>query len=153
MATNSKLIPKQKLDPQVWFPYLKFTLQTIGMTYPNKPTDGTKKKYYNLVQNLPYYFPIKPMGKNFENILNKYPVQPYLDNRMNFCKWIHYITNKINEDLELPTNTFYESLEEYYQQFKPKDLIEQEFLKKKKKYIYAGVGVSILILIYWMYRN
>ena len=72
---------------------------------------------------------------------------------MNFCKWIHYITNKINEDLELPTNTFYESLEEYYQQFKPKELIQQEFLKKKKKYIYAGVGASILILIYWMYRN
>ena len=54
MATNIKT-QKQKLDPQVWYPYFKFTLQTIGMTYPNKPTDGTKKKYFNLVQNLPYY--------------------------------------------------------------------------------------------------
>ena len=108
---------KQKLDPQVWYPYFKFTLQTIGMTYPNKPNDVTKKKYFTLIQNLPFYFPIKPMGKNFAKLLNQYPVQPYLDNRMNFGKWIHYITNKLNEELELPTNTFYESLEEYYQHY------------------------------------
>ena len=86
---------KQKLDPQVWYPYFKFTLQTIGMTYPNNPNDVTKKKYFTLIQNLPFYFPIKPMGKNFSKLLNQYPVQPYLDNRMNFGKWIHYITNKL----------------------------------------------------------
>ena len=150
MATNQH---RQKLDPQVWYPYLKFTLQTIGMTYPNKPNDVTKKKYFTLIQNLPFYFPIHPMGKNFGKLLNQYPVQPYLDNRMNFGKWIHYITNKLNEELELPTNTFYESLEEYYDKFKPKELIDQEFLKKKKKYIYAGVGGVMLIGIYWMYNN
>ena len=46
---------KQKLDPQVWYPYFKFTLQTIGMTYPNNPNDVTKKKYFTLIQNLPFY--------------------------------------------------------------------------------------------------
>ena len=150
MATNKH---KQKLDPQVWYPHFKFTLQTIGMTYPNKPNDATKKKYFTLIQNLPFYFPIHPMGKNFGKLLNQYPVQPYLDNRMNFGKWIHYITNKLNEELDLPTNTFYESLEEYYDKFKPKELIDQEYLKKKKKFIYAGVGGVMLIGIYWMYNN
>lgn len=144
---------KQHLDPQVWYPFFKFTLQTIGMTYPNKPNDVTKKKYFTLIQNLPFYFPIHPMGKNFGKLLNEYPVQPYLDNRMDFGKWIHYITNKLNEELELPTNTFYESLEEYYDKFKPKELIDQEYLKKKKKFIYAGVGGVMLMGIYWMYNN
>ncbi len=144
---------KQKLDPQVWYPYFKFTLQTIGMTYPNKPNDVTKKKYFTLIQNLPFYFPIKPMGKNFAKLLNQYPVQPYLDNRMNFGKWIHYITNKLNEELELPTNTFYESLEEYYDKFKPKELIDKEYFNKKKKYIFAGVGGIVILGIYWMYNN
>ena len=142
-----------RLDPQVWYPHFKFTLQTIGMAYPNKPNEVTKKKYYNLVQNLPYYFPIEPMGKNFKKILNKYPVQPYLDSRMDFSKWIHFITNKLNEELNLPKTTLYESLEEYYQHFKPKDLIEKEFLKKKKKYIFAGMGLVAIILTYWMYNN
>ena len=144
---------KQQLDPQVWYPFFKFTLQTIGMTYPNKPNDVTKKKYFTLIQNLPFYFPIHPMGKNFGKLLNEYPVQPYLDNRMDFGKWIHYITNKLNEELELPTNTFYESLEDYYDEFKPKDLIDQEYFKKKKKYIFAGVGAIMIFGIYWMYRN
>jgi len=144
---------KQKLDPQVWYPYFKFTLQTIGMTYPNKPNDVTKKKYFTLIQNLPFYFPIKPMGKNFAKLLNQYPVQPYLDNRMDFGKWIHYITNKLNEELELPTNTFYESLEEYYDKFKPKELIDKEYFNKKKKYIFAGVGGIVILGIYWMYNN
>ena len=144
---------KQHLDPQVWYPFFKFTLQTIGMTYPNKPNDVTKKKYFTLIQNLPFNFPIHPMGKNFGKLLNEYPVQPYLDNRMDFGKWIHYITNKLNEELELPTNTFYESLEEYYDKFKPKELIDQEYLKKKKKFIYAGVGGVMLMGIYWMYNN
>ena len=59
MATNKH---KQKLDPQVWYPYFKFTLQTIGMTYPNKPNDATKKKYFTLTfifisrRDTPYQF-------------------------------------------------------------------------------------------------
>jgi len=150
MASNKN---KQKLDPQVWYPYFKFTLQTIGMTYPNKPNDVTKKKYFTLIQNLPFYFPIAPMGKNFSKLLNQYPVQPYLDSKMNFSKWIHYVTNKLNEELELPTNTFYESLEEYYDKYKPKEVVEQEFFRKKKKYIFAGVGAIMIFGIYWMYKN
>jgi hypothetical protein len=150
MASNKH---KQKLVPEVWYPYFKFTLQTIGMTYPNKPNDVTKKKYFTLIQNLPFYFPIEPMGKNFSKLLNQYPVQPYLDSKMTFSKWIHYVTNKLNEELELPTNTFYESLEEYYDKYKPKEVVEQEFFRKKKKYIFAGVGAVAIFGIYWMYKN
>ena len=93
------------------------------------------------------------MGKNFSKLLNQYPVQPYLDSKMNFSKWIHYVTNKLNEELELPTNTFYGSLEEYYDKYKPKEVVEQEFFRKKKKYIFAGVGAIMIFGIYWMYNN
>ena len=113
----------------------------------------TKKKYFTLIQNLPFYYPIEPMGKNFSKLLNQYPVQPYLDSKMTFSKWIHYVTNKLNEELELPTNTFYESLEEYYDKYKPKEVVEQEFFRKKKKYIFAGVGAVAIFGIYWMYKN
>ena len=42
---------------------------------------------------------------------------------------------------------------DYYDEFKPKDLIDQEYFKKKKKYIFAGVGAIMIFGIYWMYRN
>ena len=32
------------LNPEIWLPHLKFTLQTIAMTYPKYPNDTTNKK-------------------------------------------------------------------------------------------------------------
>ena len=33
-----------RLNHNVWLPHLKFTLQTIAITYPKYPNDVTKKK-------------------------------------------------------------------------------------------------------------
>ena len=76
-----------KLNPNVWLPHLKFTLQTMAITYPSKPNDVAKKKYYDFISNLPVFIPIEPFGKNFMDLLDKYPVTPYLDSRMSMMKW------------------------------------------------------------------
>ena len=34
-------------DPNVWGPHYWFFINTIGFVYPEMPTDGEKKKYYN----------------------------------------------------------------------------------------------------------
>ena len=36
-----------KLNSNVWLPHLKFTLQTMAITYPSNPNDVAKKKYYD----------------------------------------------------------------------------------------------------------
>ena len=43
------------LNHNVWLPRLKFTLQTIAITYPARPNDVSKRKYYDLIQNLPVF--------------------------------------------------------------------------------------------------
>ena len=53
-----------KLNPNVWMPHLKFTLQTMAITYPSNPNDVAKKKYYDFISNLPVFIPIDPIGKN-----------------------------------------------------------------------------------------
>ena len=141
------------LNPYVWFPHFKFILQTISVQYPNKPNEVTRKKYYEFVSNLPVFFPMTPLGKTFETMLNKYPVTPYLDNRMSFMKWSHYITNKINEKLELPQKDFYKSLEEYYNEYKPEEELKKEETEKKRKYIEIGIIVSLMIGIYIIYKQ
>ena len=78
------------LNPYVWLPHFEFTLQTIAVQYPKKPNEVTKKKYYEFISNIPVFFPIKPLGKSFSNMLNKYPVTPYLDSRTAFMKWTHF---------------------------------------------------------------
>ena len=107
-----------KLNPNVWLPHVKFTLQTIAITYPSNPNDVAKKKYYDFISNLPVFIPIEPFGKNFMDLLDQYPVTPYLDSRMSMMKWVHFIFNKIYIQLGQPTEEFYDSLDKYYDEYK-----------------------------------
>ena len=140
------------LNPNVWMPHLKFVLQTIAITYPRNPNDVSKKKYYEFVQNLPVFIPLNPIGKNFKTLLNKYPVTPYLSSRMSFMKWIHFIFNKINEQQDKPVIDFYDSLEKYYHNYKPKEVIDKELYENKKKYIEGGAIILLIAFIYYVYK-
>ena len=133
-----------ELDPTVWGPHYWFVLHTITLCYPLHPNDVTKKKYYEFIQNLPLMIPSEKIGNNFSSLLDKYPVTPYLDSRESFQKWMHFIHNKINEQLALPNLTFSEAIDKYYHNYKPKDLLQREKLKRKEKYIFI---VSVMALV------
>ena len=141
-----------KLKYDVWLPKLKFTLQTIALNYPERPNEVTVRKYYNLIQNLPVFFPDEPIGKYMEKLLDEFPVTPYLSSKKSFMKWIHFLFNKINKKLELNTESFYESLEEYYKHYRPKEITNKEAIKGKKKIIYGGI-LSVLVTVSIYYYN
>ena len=142
-----------KLNPNVWLPHLKFTLQTMAITYPSNPNDVAKKKYYDFISNLPVFIPIEPFGKNFMDLLDKYPVTPYLVSRMSMMKWVHFIFNKIASQLEQPVEEFYDSLEKYYDEYKPKEYKNREIAKTRKKYIEFAVGTILVGLIIYLYKK
>ena len=142
-----------KLNPNVWLPHLKFTLQTMAITYPSNPNDVAKKKYYDFISNLPVFIPIEPIGKNFMELLDKYPVTPYLDSRMSMMKWVHFIFNKISLQLDQPIEEFYDSLEKYYDEYKPKEYKTREIVKTRKKYIEFAVGTILVGLIIYLYKK
>ena len=141
------------LNPNIWLPHLKFILQTIAISYPAYPNDVSKRKYYDLIQNLPILFPLEPIGNNFLKLLDKYPVTPYLSSRMSFMKWIHFIFNKIQEQLEQPIEDFYESLEKYYEEYKPKEIRNKEMINTRKKYIQFGSALLIIFGIIYFYKK
>ena len=141
------------LNHNVWLPHLKFTLQTIAITYPAHPNDVSKKKYYDFIQNLPVFFPLEPFGENFLKLLDKYPVTPYLSSRMSFMKWIHFILNKIHEQLEQPVDEFYDSLEKYYDEYKPKEIRNKESIKTRQRYIQFAIALLIISGIYYVYKK
>ena len=85
-----------RYNPDVWGKHYWFVLFTIALNYPLNPNTITKKKYYDFIQNLSLFLPGSEIGKNFNNILDIYPVTPYLDSRESFIKWVHFIHNKIN---------------------------------------------------------
>ena len=83
------------LDSNIWGPHYWFVLLTIAISYPKHPNDVTKKKYYELIHNFPLFIPVSSMGNHFSELLDKYPIAPYLDSRESFIKWVHFIHNKI----------------------------------------------------------
>jgi len=106
------------LDPKIWGPHYWFFLQTVAMTYPHYPNTVTKKKYYEFIQNLPLFIPVEQISKDFEKLIELYPITPYLDNRDSFVRWTHFIHNKINEKLELPPISLNDFFIQYYNQYK-----------------------------------
>ena len=139
------------LDPKIWGPHYWFFLHTLAMTYPHHPNAVTKKKYYEFIQNIPLFIPVEQISKEFEQLIDKYPITPYLDNRDSFVRWMHFIHNKINEKLEKPQISLNDFFVEYYNAYKSKDEKFIEFYKLRSKLIYGGVLVLILGSIYYLY--
>ena len=141
------------LNSKIWIPHLFFTLETIAAYYPNNPNKMTVKKYYHLIQNLPIYFPQNPMGKYFLGLLDKYPVQPYLNSRTSFMKWVFFIKKKIYKKLKLEVFDFYENLELYYDAYKPPAELNFDTIKMRKKYGTFAFTLAFSFLIYYFYNK
>ena len=140
------------LDPKVWGPHYWFFLHTIVISYPMRPNAVTKKKYYELIQNMPLFIPNEQIATNFERLLDKYPVTPYLDTRDSFIRWMHHMHNKINEQLEKPKITLAKFYEEYYDQYKPTEVKFKEYYKMRARLIYLAIIVIFAAAIAYMYH-
>ena len=136
------------MNPEVWGPKFWFVLHTIAMSYPLHPNSVTKKKYYELIQNLPLFIPNIAMGNHFSKLLDDCPLTPYLSSRTSFMKWVHFIHNKINLYLGKSEISFQDSLEYYYKHYEPKDITHKKIIKDRKRYIEIGViiffGLTVL---------
>ena len=140
------------LDPKVWGPHYWFFLHTLSMTYPIYPNAVSKKKYYDIIQNLPLFIPVENISSEFSRLLDMYPVVPYLDNRESLIRWMHFIHNKINQKLEKPQITLNEFYVKYYEEYKNNDTkLLGFFYKLREKFIYIAILLSIIYLIYYLY--
>lgn len=141
-----------ELDATIWGPHYWFFLHTATMTYPLKANDVVKKKYYDFIQNLPLFIPNETISKSFQDILDTYPVSPYLDTRDSLTRWMHFIHNKMNKRLgkrEISITKFYE---DYYENYKTTNVKIVEYAKTKRQILYALLICSILVGIYTMNR-
>jgi hypothetical protein len=139
------------LDPKIWGPHYWFFLHTIAMSYPVHPNAVTKKKYYDFVQNIPLFIPVESMAGEFSKLLDQYPVQPYLDNKESFIRWMWFIHNKINKKLEKPQISLNDFYVKYYEEYKPMNEKMSEYYKIRGKLIYSGIVISFLGGIYYLY--
>jgi hypothetical protein len=143
----------KNLDSEIWGPHFWFFLHTIAYSYPSQPNEVTKRKYYELIHNFPLFIPDEKIGNNFNEMLTKYPVSPYLCSRNSFMKWVFFIHNKINYSLGKPEITYLESLDLYLKQYEPTPVKLHQMFKLKRKYIIIGfificIAASLIFYFY-----
>ena len=142
-----------KYDPEVWGPHYWFFLHSITHCYPINPSDITKRKFYDLVINLPLFIPNEEIGNHFSILLDKYPVTPYLVGRESFKRWMVFIHNKINNQLNKDEIPYWKAMKIYEHHYIPRTIRISESLRIQKHHITAVFIFILLILIYIFYKE
>jgi hypothetical protein len=137
-----------KLDPNVWGPKYWFFLHSVAYAYPAAPTATMKRKYYDLIQNMPLFIPNHEIGDLFAGLLSEYPVSPYLDNRDSFIRWVWFIHNKINKHLGKPDVSLHQSLDTYLGEYIPKPIAVSQNLQLRSAIIHTAIILILIFLIY-----
>jgi hypothetical protein len=140
-------------EPKVWGPHYWFFLHTISYNYPETPNATTKRKYYDLIQNMPLFIPNEELGNKFSKILDKYPVSPYLDSRDSFCRWVHFIHNKINDSIGKKEKSFVSSLEKYKNNYKPKQIQFFDNIQFDQHFVYMVYILIALLTVFILYED
>lgn len=138
-----------QLNPSIWGPLYWNFLHHLAWSYPENPNAVTKRKYYDIIMNIPVFLPNASMGNKFAELLDRHPVTPYLDKRASFIRWTHYIHNKINVFLGKDEMSFLDSLEHFKEQYKPSYIKVSEKYHIQKHYIYAVFIVLAVGIIYY----
>ena len=137
----------------VWGPNYWYFLMTLALSYPDHINPVIKRKYYDFICNLPVFIPNQRIGNKFCEILDKYPVSPYLDCRDSFVRWVVFVHNKINEQLGKPVITREEAIRRYFKQMVPTQLQKYEEKEWKKYVIYSGVIAGLVGLACWIHMS
>jgi len=140
-------------DSHIWGPHFWFFLHTIAMNYPDRANEVTRRKYYELIQNMPVFIPNADMGNRFSRLLDKYPVTPYLDKRESFIRWTVFIHNKINIFLGKPEMELGEAIANYNRAYEPEklEMYGETSLKKNIVYLYSTIIFVLFLIVYIVY--
>ena len=140
-------------DPKIWGPHYWFFLHSVAETYPEFPNDITKRKYYDLIINMPLFIPNEKVGNRFSAMLDKYPVTPYLDCRESFIRWVNFIHNKINIYLSKDEIPLEIGRKIYYDKYNGSEAyFGDSYVQNNIFYVNMALISSLLIGAYVLYK-
>lgn len=139
--------------PEVWGPHYWFFLHTISHTYPQNPNQVTKRKYYDLIQNLPLFIPEPKSAKYVSELLDSYPVTPYLSSRESLIRWMIFLHNKVNVAMGKEEMGVMDAVSKYYAEYDAPQIVFSRRYGLSKD-IWMGVLLFLLCLIVlWQIKN
>jgi hypothetical protein len=87
------------MNQNIWGPHLWFSLHTITLNYPLKPTDKDKEGYKKFFKSLTETIPCSVCKKNYIRHIKENPIDNKLDSRKDLVYWLIDMHNMVNGEI------------------------------------------------------
>lgn len=95
-----------------WFgPCMWKTMHSIAHSYPEKPSEETRRKYIDFFRNLGAVIPCPSCGDHYDKYLSDHPIDA--DNRESLARWVYDLHSDVNKRKHKPNPSFEEVREAY----------------------------------------
>lgn len=125
-------------------------IKIVCFYYSSKPNDTLKKKYYDVLSNMPIYYPNTFFTKEYLNLLNTNPLSSFLDSRDDLLHWCHFIESSLLRRYGLQTQNYACWLLEYSNKYEKPYHYETDEGKSHfmyNEYVFYGLILAALISI------
>ena len=80
-----------------WKDYYWNTIYLLVKSYPiHNANNSSKKKFYIIFSNMIDFLPNPIIKKQIKELIGKYSMVPYLDNKVDLARWVNFIHNKVS---------------------------------------------------------
>lgn len=103
------------MNPLVWGPSFWFVMHTVSLNYPDNPTYAERRTHYDFYHIIRNILPCEMCREHYRELLEEYPIQPFLDSKTSLVSWVVMIHNQVNQRLGSPMIDRNEMLANYEQ--------------------------------------
>lgn len=107
------------MDPKIWGPYFWFTLHTITLSYPDKPSYENKRQFNDFFVGLQNVIPCPKCREHYKTHLTNNPISSALDSKEHLVVWLFNLHNTVNESLGKNKMAFEDFQEKYRRIYSP----------------------------------
>ena len=147
------------MDSKIWGPYFWFTLHTITLSYPDKPTYENKRQFNDFFMVLQHVIPCNVCKEHYIKHISNFPISTALDSKEHLVMWLFNLHNMVNRELKKKEITFLEFQEKYrkiYSPTIPEKIINPSISTKWfkiKLFISVSFILSCIFGIYYYYQR
>jgi hypothetical protein len=151
-----------RLPPTVWGPLFWHTIHITALGYSNEPTYAQKRAAKEFFEALAHLIPCPLCRSHYETHLQKYPISPHLDKRIDLFRWTVNLHNEVNKSLGKPTQTEMEVIY-FYKRIGARekspvinqDTLDEVDIRSMLKGGFVGAGLTFLAgsLLWWTTKS
>jgi hypothetical protein len=90
----------------IWGKHLWFVMENFALNFPDDSSEQIKNDFKHFYTSIANVLPCEKCKNHYNNILNEYNIENYLENNEKLFEWVCIIHNKVNKDTK--------SINEYY---------------------------------------